>query len=110
MQPNALRSHQPKKPKPSRIGITGKDNDNSLYPQQKKKLFKSIVENAAGITYKKEHGLLVHERYINPTTRGTAVAIGPLEYCGSGIPMSRPRGKGVRSNTELEGGEKNKIL
>jgi len=53
------------------------------------KLFSTIVKNGAGPALK----LKLSTRFINMKTRGKAVAIGPLEYCGSGIPMSRTRGK-----------------
>jgi hypothetical protein len=106
----ATRSWQiPKaKAKTPRIGISSKQTgeNSGLQNQRKAKLFKRIIENGAGIAYKK--GLGVGETFVNLKTRGKAVAIGPLEYCGSGIPMMRPRGK--RPGAHKKESEKEKVL
>ena len=56
------------------------------------KLFSKIVGNSASTTAKRSGDMGTME-YINIKTRGKAVAIGPLEYCGNGIPLKQNRGK-----------------
>ena len=56
-----------------------------------KQLFSTIVGNSA-TSSKKHSGVLVGMNYINIKTRGKAVAIGPLEYCGNGIPLKQNKG------------------
>lgn len=53
------------------------------------KLFITIVSNAAGSGAK---ATTFCPKFVNMKTRGKAVAIGPLEYCGSGIPFNLTRG------------------
>jgi hypothetical protein len=48
---------------------------------------------------------MVTENFVNMKTRGKAVAIGPLEYCGNGIPLKRS-GPGAKKKSS----EKEKIL
>jgi len=69
-------------------------------------LFSTIIKNGGTIGYKK--GLGISERFVNMKTRGKAVAIGPLEYCGNGIPLPRSRGKAPGSKKKES--EKEKIL
>ena len=77
------------KSKPSLKGITGKkDEGPELSKLQGNKLFSTIVNNNAGICAK----LKLNPKFINMKTRGKAVAIGPLEYCGNGIPLSSTQG------------------
>ena len=77
--------------KPFRRGISGKDKTSDLYQQRGAKLFATIVKSSGGVQYKKGFG--VSEKFIDWKTRGKAVAIGPLEYCGNGIPLRRSGGK-----------------
>ena len=103
----ATRSYEFRRAKPFRRGITGKeDKDSELYQQRGAKLFLTIVNNSGAVGYKK--GLGVSEKFINFRTRGKAVAIGPLEYCGNGIPLTRSRGKA--SGAKKKESEKEKIL
>jgi len=83
----AIRLYGFQKTKPPCRGISGRDKDKDpiLYQQHGAKLFSTIVRNSAGVAYKKE--LKVSGAFINMKTRGKAVAIGPLEYCGNGIPL-----------------------
>jgi len=69
-------------------------------------LFSTIIRNSGRIGYKKELG--VSAKFINMKTRGKAVAIGPLEYCGSGIPLTRS-GAGAKG-AKGKDSEKGKIL
>lgn len=87
------RSEDFRRTKPYYEGISGKGKTNSGLSQQRgTKLFTSIVTSAGGVAYKRSQGkkgLCVAERFVNFKTRGKAVAIGPLEYCGNGIPLKR---------------------
>ena len=101
------RLHGFNRAKPFRRGIGGKkDTDPELSQQRRAKLFSTIVQSGAGVVYKK--GLGVSKKFINWNTRGKAVAIGPLEYCGSGIPLSRSHGRA--SGAKKKGSEKEKVL
>ena len=89
----ATRSQKFRRSKQPTQGITGreKNEDSTLYRQRMSKLFLTIVNNSATITNKRELGS-VSSQFINMESRGTAVAIGPLEYCGSGLPITPTRG------------------
>lgn len=65
------------------IGFGGKDSNNDIRQRQ---LFGTIISNTAT---KSEKRLMVSSSFINMKTRGKAVSIGPLEYCGNGIPLKR---------------------
>lgn len=58
------------------------------------KMFSTIVRNSATVTEKRGLGKITMQ-FINMDSRGTAVAIGPLEYCGCGITLVPTRGKTV---------------
>ena len=73
-------------------GIRGrKEEDPERSELRGSKLFATIVSNSASGTAKAKMTLV--SKFINMKTRGRAVAIGPLEYCGSGIPLTIPRAK-----------------
>jgi len=65
------------------MGIGGEKNatNTELRHQQ---LFQTIVQSAANTADKRA---LVKSEFVNMKTRGRAVSIGPLEYCGNGIPL-----------------------
>lgn len=87
-QPIQTPHFRPKHARKSRgycIGIGGKDAtdaDPNLWEQH---LFLRIVQNTANTTEKR---LMVASAFINMKTRGRAVSIDPLEYCGNGIPLN----------------------
>ena len=55
-----------------------------------RQLFSTIVQNTATTTGKR---LMVSSAFVNMKTRGKAVSIGPLEYCGNGIPLNTTHNK-----------------
>lgn len=65
-------------------GIGGRDTTNDYFGMQQHQLFKTIVSNTATTSEKRT---MVSSEFINMKTRGKAVSIGPLEYCGNGIPL-----------------------
>lgn len=71
-----------------------KDKNPEGYQKRRSKLFSTVVNNSATITAKRELGK-VSLQFIKMDRRGTAVVIGPLEYCGNGIAIKSTRGKTV---------------
>ena len=73
-------------------GLSGKDFKavKKLVQERGAKLFASIVKNAGTVTTKRRLG--VSNGFVSIKTRGKAVAIGPLEYCGNDIPMKESHG------------------
>ena len=88
-----LRSVDKPTKKPFYEEISGTDKAARYYPKRQAKLFATIVNNAASTSYKKNEVSLVAQAFISFKNRGKLVAIGPLEYCGSGIPLQKS-GKG----------------
>lgn len=74
-------------------GISGqaKQKTTKDYGTRRAKLFSTIVNNNANISTKRSLSSEVSQ-YLKMNARGTAVAIGPLEYCGSGIALTPPNG------------------
>lgn len=70
-------------------GIGGRDPNQDRADIRCRQLFKTIVSNAGSTSEKR----LISPKFVNMKTRGKAVSIGPLEYCGSGIPLKRTNGE-----------------
>jgi len=70
-------------------GVGGKDTSDDVYEVQQRQLSKTIVSNAATTTEKWD---IISSKFVNMKTQGKAVSIGPLEYCGNGIPLKRTNG------------------
>ena len=86
------RSQKVKRTKPCSQGISGQGGElPELATQRRNKLFSTIVYNNASINAKRQASAGVSNR-IKMDTRGTSVAIGPLEYCGNGIAMTPTSG------------------
>ena len=65
------------------MGIGG-DKNAIDFELRHRQLFQTIVQSAANTAEKR---VLVKSEFVNMKTRGRAVSIGPLEYCGNGIPL-----------------------
>jgi len=65
------------------VGIGGDKNATDAGIRQHR-LFQTIVQSAASVVEKR---LMVKSEFVSMKTRGRAVSIGPLEYCGNGIPL-----------------------
>ena len=70
------------------MGFGGGKNANGV-DIRASRLFMTIVLSAATV---REKRLLVASEFVNMKTRGRAVSIGPLEYCGNGIPLTTTHG------------------
>jgi hypothetical protein len=83
---------RPKFPRKTRgfcIGIGGKDSNSDDIGIRQRQLFTAIVSNTATTSEKR---LMVSSMFISMKTRGKAVSIGPLEYCGNGVPLKNTNG------------------
>ena len=67
-------------------GVGKKDTSSDAYQVRQCQLFKTIVSNTANTTEKRN---MVSLEFINMKTQGKVVSIGPLEYCGNGIPLKK---------------------
>jgi len=67
-------------------GVGGKDTSDIMFEVRQRQLFKTIVSSTASTTEKRG---MISSKFINMKTRGKAVSIGPLEYCGNGIPLKK---------------------
>lgn len=65
------------------MGING-DKDAIDADMRDRQLFQTIVQSAGSTAEKR---LMVESKFVSMKTRGRAVSIGPLEYCGNGIPL-----------------------
>jgi len=74
-------------------GISGQKHQETPgdYAKRRVKLFSTIVNNNANINAKRSLSTEATQ-YMKMGSRGTAVAIGPLEYCGSGIALTPTNG------------------
>ena len=68
------------------MGFGGKDSNNGGIHIRNQQLFTTIVGNTATTTAKR---IMVSSNFVNMKTQGRAVSIGPLEYCGNGVPLKK---------------------